>query len=197
LHIINRASKLLLGIIFLFSLSSNTIAGPRSIGGDNSANIEEMKAEDVLKLTADSMSLRQMQTRKFETNDYESIIQSSVGLLQDDGFNIEEVESNLGIILGAKNREAVEIGQEVGAILVALAFGIAIPTDKEQKLKASIVVSEAPSDKNSTIVRVTFSRIVWNNAGEVSKAQRLENPEMYQVFFSKLSKSLFLTGEQI
>ena len=197
MHIINRASRLLLGTIFLFNLNSYTIAGPGSIGGDNSASIEEMKAEDVLKLTADSMSLRQMQTRKYETNDYENIIQSTVGLLQDDGFNIEEVESNLGIILGAKNREAVEFGQEFGAVLVALAFGIAIPTDKEQKLKASIVVSEAPSDKESTIVRVTFSRIVWNTAGEVSKAQRLENPEMYQVFFSKLSKSLFLTGEQI
>lgn len=197
MHIINQASKLLLNFLLLFIFSSNTYAGPRSIGGDNSDSIEKIKAEDVLKLTSDSMSLRQMQTRKYETNDYENIIQSSVGLLQDDGFNIEEVESNLGIILGAKNREAVEIGQEVGAVLVALAFGIAIPTDKEQKLKASIVVSEAPSDKNSIIVRVTFSRIVWNTAGEVSKAQRLENPEMYQVFFSKLSKSLFLTGEQI
>jgi|TARA_B110000967_G_C18790003_1_gene512812 hypothetical protein len=198
LHIIRQAFKYLFPIIIALYFG-NASAGGSMAGGANNKNAiaDKMEAKDVLKLTADSMILRQMQTRKYETNDYEKILQSTVGLLQDDGFNIEEIQSDLGVVLGSKNREAVEIGQQVGAVLLALAFGVTIPTDKEQKMNASIVVSEAPSDSNSTIVRVTFSRVVWDTAGQVSKAQRLEEPELYQTFFSRLSKSLFLTEQQI
>ena len=143
------------------------------------------------------MILRQMQTRKYEISDQGKVIQSAVGLLQDDGFIVEEINSDLGVILGSKNREAVESGQVAGAIIVAIIFGVSVPVDKEQKMNASIVVSQAPSDPTSSIVRVTFSRLVWNTANELSKAERLEDPEIYQIFFSKISKSLFLTEQQI
>jgi hypothetical protein len=191
---IHQASKFLL-IIFFYATTS--WAGP-NIGGNNSEKIQdEMEAADVLKLSSDSMNLRQTQTRKYETNDQQKILQSAVGLLQDDGFTIQEIQSDLGIVLGSKNREAVETGQVAGAIIVAVIFGVSIPVDKEQLMNASIAVSEAPSDPNSTIVRVTFSRLVWNTANAISKAERLEEPEMYQQFFSRLSKSLFLTEQQL
>jgi hypothetical protein len=72
-----------------------------------------------------------------------------------------------------------------------------LPVDKEQKMSASIVVSNSAMDAESAIVRVTFSRIVWNDSNAVSKAERLEAPEMYQEFFDKLSKSLFLEEQKI
>lgn len=194
LHTIHQASKFLL--IFFFCVATSW-AGP-NIGGNKSEKIQdEMEAADVLKLSSDSMNLRQMQTRKYETNDQQKILQSAVGLLQDDGFTIQEIQSDLGIVLGSKNREAVETDQVAGAIIVAVIFGVSIPVDKEQLMNASIAVSEAPSDPNSTIVRVTFSRLVWNTANAISKAERLEEPEMYQQFFSRLSKSLFLTEQQL
>jgi len=195
LHIIRQASKFLL--IFLFC--SNSAWSGMSGGGDTGASdaIEEMEAADVLKLTADSMALRQMQTRKYSTRDDTKVIQAVVGLLQDDGFTIQELEADLGVVLGSKNREAIEAGQVAAAVLVGVVFGVAIPIDKYQLMSASIVISEAPSDSNSTIVRVTFSRLVWNTDNDLSKAERLEEPEMYQLFFSKLSKSLFLTENQL
>jgi hypothetical protein len=64
-------------------------------------------------------------------------------------------------------------------------------------MSASIVVSNSAMDAESAIVRVTFSRIVWNDSNAVSKAERLEAPEMYQEFFDKLSKSLFLEEQKI
>ena len=182
-------------MIFFFS---NSFAGGLMNNANKKGSEEdEILAADVLKLTSDSMILRQMQTRKYAISDQSKVIQSAVGLLQDDGFLIEEINSDLGVILGSNNREAVEAGQVAGAIIVAVIFGVSIPIDKEQKMNASIVVSKAPSDPDSTIVRVTFSRLVWNTANELSKAQRLEEPEIYQTFFSKVSKSLFLTEQQI
>lgn len=181
----------------IFFFSNSFAGGLMNKAHQNKSAEDEILAEDVLKLTSDSMILRQMQTRKYAISDQSKVIQSAVGLLQDDGFNIEEINSDLGVILGAKNREAVEAGQVAGAVIIAVIFGVSVPIDKEQKMSASIVVSEAPSDPNSTIMRVTFSRLVWNTANELSKAQRLENPEIYQTFFSKVSKSLFLTEQQI
>ena len=197
LHITHQASKYISFVVMIFFFSNSFAGGLMNNANKKGSEEDEMLAADVLKLTSDSMSLRQMQTRKYEISDQSKVIESAVGLLQDDGFNIEEINSDLGVILGSKNREAVEAGQVAGAIIVAVIFGVSIPIDKEQKMSASIVVSKAPSDPNSTIVRVTFSRLVWNTANELSKAQRLEEPEIYQTFFSKVSKSLFLTEQQI
>lgn len=189
---IHQASKFFLILIFC---SCSVFAGP--FGGSSDELLDEMEAADVLKLTAESMSLRQMQTRKYDTNDQNKIIQAAVGLLQDDGFTISEVEADLGILTASKMRDAVESGQVAGAVVLAVLFGVVIPVDKEQMMNASIVVSEAPSNPNASIVRVTFSRLVWNTENALSKAERLEEPEMYQVFFSRLSKSLFLTEQQL
>jgi len=192
---IHQAFKITL--VFLTLFYGVAYAGGSMRGEDNTKKAEEIDAKDVLKLSIDSMSLRQMQTRKYSTNDQKKILESTVALLQDDGFNIEEIQSDLGTVLGSKNREAVESGQVAGAIVVAIIFGVSIAIDKEQKMNASIVVSEAPSDPNSSIVRITFSRLVWNTANAISKAERLESPEMYQTFFSRLSKSLFLSEQQL
>jgi hypothetical protein len=120
-----------------------------------------------------------------------------VNVLQDSGFNIENTELKLGTILASKQREAVESGQVAGAIIIAVIFGVAIPIDSNQTMYASIVVSPSSSDKKSSLVRITFSRLVWNDRGALSKAERLEDPEVYQTFFTKLSKGLFLEAQNI
>lgn len=165
--------------------------------GTNNVVNNEVSAADVLKLTPDSMALRQMQTRKYQTAEQRKILDSCVGLLQDNGFTVSEISPKLGTVLGSKSREAVEAGQVAASVVFAILFGVALPVDKHQEMSASIVVSDAASDDKSTIVRVNFSRIVWNDANAVSKAERLEAPEMYQEFFDKLSKSLFLEEQKI
>lgn len=196
MHTINQASKWLF-IVFLFipSLCLADIMGAAQ-GQKNTLN-DEASAADVLKLTPDSMALRQMQTRKYQTADLKKVLDSCVGLLQDNGFTVDEISPKLGTVLGSKSREAVETGQVAASIAFAIIFGVALPVDKEQKMSASIVVSDAASDAQSAIVRVNFSRVVWNNSNAVSKAERLEAPEMYQEFFDKLSKSLFLQEQKI
>lgn len=196
MHIINQASKSLF-IVFLLLPSFCFADMMGAAQGTNNVVNNEVSAADVLKLTPDSMALRQMQTRKYQTAEQRKILDSCVGLLQDNGFTVSEISPKLGTVLGSKSREAVEAGQVAASVVFALLFGVALPVDNHQEMSASIVVSDAASDDKSTIVRVNFSRIVWNDANAVSKAERLEAPEMYQEFFDKLSKSLFLEEQKI
>jgi hypothetical protein len=170
-----------------------------TMGQPDNASVakDQINAADVLKLEAESMAQRQLQTRKYNTTAEDKIINTCVNVLQDSGFTIENTELKLGTILASKEREAVESGQVAGAIVIAVIFGVSIPIDKNQKMFASIVVSPAASEKNASLVRITFSRLVWNSHNAVSKAERLEDPEVYQTFFTKLSKGLFLEAQSI
>ena len=189
----------LLGLSLVIALTISSKASAETMGQpDNGAVVkDQINSEDVLKLEPESMAQRQLQTRKYNTTAEDKIVNTCVNVLQDSGFTIENTELKLGTILASKEREAVESGQVAGAIIIAVIFGVAVPIDKNQKMFASIVVSPASSEKKASLVRITFSRLVWNDRGVVSKAERLEDPEVYQTFFSKLSKGLFLEAQNI
>lgn len=149
--------------------------------------------KDALVLSNESLATKQLQTRRYETRDETMILSSVAGVLQDMGFNLSESETDLGVVTASKKRSAVNAGQQAAAIVAAL-FGTYTATDKEQVMQASVVTY--PSGKE-TSVRVTFQRIVWNTQNQVTKAEALQDPEMYEGFFEKLSKSIFLEAHKI
>ena len=151
--------------------------------------------KDALTLSPESLKERQLQTRKYETTDESTILSACAALLQDMGLNFDESETELGVLVASKMRSAVSAGQQVAAVVVALLVGSTMPTDKEQQMRASIVTR--PVGENHITVRVTFQRIVWNTQGQVSVREGLTDPEIYQEFFDKLSKSIFLEAHAI
>jgi hypothetical protein len=153
--------------------------------------------KDALSLSPESLAQRQMQTRKYETKDEAKILAACAGLLQDMGFNIDESETKLGVITSSKMRSAVSAGQQVAAVFVAFLGGGYMPTDKEQKMRASVITRPVGEHGEHITVRVTFQRIVWNTQGQVTTSESLTDPKIYQEFFDKLSKSIFLEAQEI
>ncbi|MEX0325384.1 MAG: hypothetical protein AB3N33_04780 [Puniceicoccaceae bacterium] len=143
------------------------------------------------------MEWRQMQSRKYDTSDQEMILNASAAQLQDLGFTIDETEGELGLLVASKERSAVNAGQVVGSIILAALTGAYVPTDHHQLFKASVVTRAFGENQESVVVRVTFQRIVWNDANQVSKIERINDEEMYLEFYSKLSKAIFLEDQQI
>lgn len=160
------------------------------------AACEQGPPKEALQLTPDSLERRQMQTRVFETKNEIELLSASAALLQDLGFNLDESETQLGVLVGSKDRDATEFGQEMIAFIGALFTGVYVATDDEQKIRAS-VVTRYLDDRHGYAVRLTMQRIVWNSQGVVSKAEALDDPEMYQEFFAKLSKSVFLEAQEL
>ena len=150
--------------------------------------------EDALKLTPSSLQDRQLQTRIYEDVSEADILSASVGIIQDLGASITETETDLGLIVGEKMRDATDDGQVAGAILVAVFLGGPAIWDEKQKIKFSLVTAPASTKPGNRrwVVRLTIQRIVWNNQNHVSRIEAVTDVEIFQGFFEKLDKSLFL-----
>ncbi len=64
----------------------------------------------------------------------------------------------------------------------------------EADLKKILAVQSSGGD---SIVRVTFQRIVFDTAGQVTRAEQINDPAIYREFYDKLSKSVFLEAHEI
>ena len=159
--------------------------------------------KDFLKLSTDSLHSRQLESRQYETKDEAQIISACAGVLQDLGFTLDNSETELGLVVGSKERDATDVGQVTVAtfsVLLSAMGGVSSDAfnyiDKVQKIRASIV-TKPDADGNKIIVRVTFQRIVWNAQGNISRMEALKDANLYQGFFERLSKSIFLEAQQI
>ncbi|NQU94666.1 MAG: hypothetical protein HQ549_00325 [Candidatus Omnitrophica bacterium] len=154
-------------------------------------------------LSEDSLQVRQLQMRQFETINEAEVLSACAGALQDMGFTLDDSETELGLVVASKSRDATDAVQ-VAAATAAVALAALSGTntnafdyiDKEQKIRVS-VVSKLNAEGNKLIVRTTFQRIVWNRLGNVSRLETLKGPELYQGFFDKVSKAIFLEGQEI
>jgi hypothetical protein len=153
--------------------------------------------KDALSMNKATLEDRQLQTRLFDTSDEERILSATAGVLQDLGFNLDESETDLGLIVGSKDRDATEAGQVFLAAILAGISGTQAIYDTKQKIRISLVSCPTGESGKRISVRVTFQRIVWNNYGQISRLERLNDPEMYQGFFDKLSKAIFLEAHGI
>ena len=152
-------------------------------------------AREALTLQPEALEQRRIQTRRFETQSEHELLTASLEVLQDLGFSVDETEPDLGLIVASKNRDASSTGEMIGAFIIGAAGDTQVSYNVEQRIRASVVTRGL--GKSGTSVRVTFQRIVWNNLGEISINESIEEPKLYQEFFAKLSNSLFLTAFDI
>ncbi len=153
-----------------------------------------------LMMDQSSLQLRQIQSRRFDTADEAMILRACAAVMQDLGFTIEESSKETGLIVGSKDRDAIETGQVAGqlflATLVAVLGGVADPVwDNTQRIRISIVTR--PTAKKSINVRTTFQRMISNTKNQVSKVETIANPEIYQEFYDKVSQAVFLEAHEI
>lgn len=157
--------------------------------------------DDALRLSPETLEQRRIQTRRFDGIAESDILAASAGVLQDLGFNLDESETELGVLVASKKRSARDARQIATALLLEI-IGWDMEIDEKQKIRASLVTRPVTDDVDATdgdshYVRITFQRSVWDSANEVSRIERLDEPELYQGFFDRLSKSVFLEAHKI
>jgi len=169
------------------------------------------KVESFFALTPQNAQHRALQTRMFETSDEKELLSASAAVLQDLGFQIEESAKEVGMLRAAKERGAREYGQEIAQSLLFILLAITgkvyiMPVDVHQQINATLVTRRSETDASRFSVRILFHRSIWKgdgNAGDqpiLPGQQSLEiivDGKIYQQFFAKLSKSVFLEAHKI
>lgn len=159
--------------------------------------------KDILRLSSDSLKNREMESRQFDTKNELEVLLATANVLQDMGFTLTEIENDLGVIVGSKERDATVPGQVAMAafadILCAAAGSSSnalAMTDAVQSILVSCV-TRLNLEGNRVVVRVTFQRVIFNQMQQVSRLETIIDPKIYQGFFEKLSKSIFLEANKI
>lgn len=150
--------------------------------------------KDALALSAESLQRRGLQTRKFDTIDEAKLLSAAVGLIQDLGFTIEGTQAKLGLVTGSKQRDATDGGQVAAAVAIAILLGVSTSVDKDQTIRVSIVTR---SSGQQTSLRVTFQRAIRNTSGQTTRLEFIADEDIYQEFFQRLSKAVFLEAQKI
>lgn len=130
-----------------------------------------------------SLAVRQIQSRRFDTDDETQILAACAGLLQDLGFIITESSSRAGLLVASKDRSTADPGQGFLANLGA------------QRIRISIVTT--PLKTKKILVRVTFQRVFWQPHSQYTRVESVNDPVIYQEFFNRLSQSVFLEAHHI
>ena len=181
-------------------------------------------SKEFFQLSPDSAANKAMQTRRVEVVSDRELLSASAAALQDLGFQVTEVDPALGFLRAAKERSARETGQEWSqgtiafltalATITAAAAGSASnmivvpPVDLHQQINASLIATPLRSKGGQSRfqVRVMFYRLVWKGEGQSGDVyippgeqmmEMIRDPEIYQRFFARLNKSVFLEAERI
>lgn len=152
-------------------------------------------------VTPEQLARRQIETRRYDGIHSDSILIASANVLQDLGFTLDNSETKLGVLTASKQRDAINAGEVVAAVLIALLGGGATPISKDQTIRVSLVVRPVQSTGDaqpfgSHFVRITFQRVV-RRTDNSQYAETLDDPGLYQGFFDQLSKSVFLEAQKI
>ncbi|GIV53453.1 MAG: hypothetical protein KatS3mg038_3974 [Candidatus Kapaibacterium sp.] len=155
---------------------------------------------------------RQYQQRDFDTNDVKLVMKAVLNTLQDDGFTVRNAVVDLGLISAVKEimltgrtstsqqRSPAETWAEIFA--AAISRGRTQPSTPQQPIRyrniqqLEATVNVSPFGANQTRVRVSFVARVLDNEGAVVESQPVTDPGVYQNFFAKVDKGIFLEKQK-
>lgn len=171
-------------ILALLILLSVAFAQAGGVTGTTDVRVELLEA-------------RQLQSRYFDGVDEADLLAACAGVTQDLGFNLDESESELGLIVASKQLTARDPLQRTVAVLLRIFASTEFSIDDHQRVRLSLVSWPVRGHPDRYRVRVTFQRTVWKSDGEIGHREVLNDPELYQTFFARLGKSLFLEGHKL
>lgn len=147
---------------------------------------------DALAWTAETGAYRTLSRRVYGTSDEKTALQAVSAVLQDLGYQVTEGDFQLGFLSATKAGEGAGLGAHLA---IALFGGDSRMLVRERYVRVTVATH---LDQGRRLhVRATFLTMGINGYGQTTEAKKLDDPALYQGFFAKLDKALFLEGQQV
>ena len=158
--------------------------------------------QNSLRLQESPLDVRSLQSRTFTAPSEIEILAATVGVLQDMEYNIDRIESPLGVVTASKVADADSSGEQVGLFMMDLVCVLmtgdcnAMSTASDRQLiLLTLVVQPSLSNTDKYVARVTLQRVVYDTMERIKLKEAIHEPEMYHQIFERLAKSIFLETE--
>jgi hypothetical protein len=145
----------------------------------------------------------QLQRREIESRTYpaesKALMRAVLAALQDDGFIVRTADSELGVITATREsaqpaNEALKVGRKVAIVFTyGLAALLPGPKDKAAVLEATANVAGFGSEAR---VRINF-QLKRLAGSQVKDVRTVTDGRVFQEFFAKVDKGLFLQREHL
>lgn len=127
---------------------------------------------------------RQIQTRSFVGRDAKTVMKEMVAILQDQGYSVKNVNSEIGILTAERNVDIERFSSKFFAVLFS---GSSARWRKHSLVE---MTSNLSDQEGRTQVRITFLVRVFDNLGRVLEVKQVVDEEHYEAFFAELQKGL-------
>jgi len=134
-----------------------------------------------------TFQIREYQTRTYDTTDIKMVMKAMVNALQDEGFVIKVLNTDMGLITAERTFQTINEGEKFW-------YGAQSGYDVATIVEGNISVANFGKQ---TKVRVNFIQKVVNNKGGITKVKQIEDPKLYQDFFAQAQKSIFIEKEKV
>lgn len=122
-------------------------------------------ASETLQQEPDEAERRERETRVFDTTDEQALLRAALILLQDDGFQLDEMDATLGVVRGS----------------CVLGW---------KHTTALVVTRPAGDPPRATELRISYRQPGYTMTGVTHDT--MDDPVVYQRFFERLSRAVFL-----
>ena len=133
------------------------------------------------------VELRQLQTREFKETKQINGMKAVSAALQDEGFTISQANNEMGLITAQKQISEEDTGSKSWQ---QFWYGVALNYQTAREIDATVNVNVIDSKLR---VRISLVSKALSNQGGVITAEPVTDPEIYQLLFSKIDKSVFLS----
>jgi len=139
------------------------------------------------------LEIREFQTRYFQVNDKNIIIKAVVNALLDEGYIIQNANTDIGFITAQKG---YDISEDYSSTVIYRRKwknkNYYETYEKNKIIETTINISEF---SNGYKVRAVFQYKIYDNKGNLVEIEQIDDEDFYQEFFSKIDKSIFLQKE--
>lgn len=176
--------------------------------GAHADQTEPQSMEPLFESNPTSDADRTAQTRTFPTADRDLLLAASTSVLQDMGFKVMGGSPAYGLLVGEKTADVPppSVGHTIAeaavvttTLLMSLLSGQDMVTDLpeqvQQRVHVSLHMKAVPlACPVRSEIRISIDRdMIYDNGSVIP--DHTELPSIYQEFFAKLSKSVYLEGE--